>query len=88
MTNTESFINITNRKSIQVKGINDIISYDCNKIVFSMDACNLIISGNDFYIKKFDVENKMAEISGTLSSLLFNEAQSNVGKSFFTSLFK
>lgn len=88
MSNNESYITITNRNSILIKGVNDIISYDSNKIVFDMDASQLIINGENFNVKKIDVENKCAEISGLFISLSFNDNGIRTGKSFFTSLFK
>lgn len=88
MNNIESFINITNRSVIEIKGVNDILSYDNNKIIFDMGSSQLIINGADFNVKKIDVENKCAEITGTFISLAFTDSNIRTGKSFLTSLFR
>lgn len=84
----ENYINIINRSIIQIKGIDDIIEYNNNKIILRADSSQIIITGNDFNIKKFDIENKLAEISGVLLSLLYNDENCKMNKSFFSSLFK
>ena len=88
MSDINNYININDRHEIKIKGVKDIISYDSKKIIFDMESSELIINGNDFNIKKLDVENKEAFISGTFVSMAFNENQSKINKSFFTSLFK
>lgn len=88
MSTSESFINITNRNEIHIKGVKDVTSYDSEKIILDLEDTELIITGNDFNIKKVDIENKSAEISGTLNSLSFNDSNGKVNKSFLLSLFK
>lgn len=88
MANTNNFISISDREKIEIKGVNEIISYDSEKIVFALENTNLTISGSNFNIKKFDVENKAAEVLGCLNSLIFSNKSTNINKSFLTSLFK
>ena len=88
MNITENFISITNREAILVRGVNDIVEYDSEKII--LDVCNsdMIICGENFNIKKIDVENKIAEITGRMSSITFADSNDNHSKSFLKSLFK
>ena len=82
-------INIINRKEIAIKGVKDIISYESDRIAFAIDETELVITGSNFNIKKIDVDNKIAEISGYFVSLLF--ADENVRKSnrsFLSNLFR
>lgn len=89
MSSTEqSCINIVNRTEIEIKGVKDIISYDCEKIIFDMEDSELWLSGNNFNIKKIDVDNKCAVVVGYVSSLSFSDAKSKTAKSFLASLFK
>jgi len=82
-------INIINRKEIEIKGVKDVISYESNKICLELDDAELTLSGSDFNIKKIDVDNKVAEISGFLTGLTFADALSKRStKSFLASLFK
>ncbi len=88
MNTNEGFINITNRNDIHIKGVKDVISYDSEKIILDLEDSELILTGNNFNIKKVDVENKSAEISGTLNTLSFNDNSTKANKSFLLSLFK
>ena len=88
MNNIENCITISNRNSILIKGVNDILSYDRSKIVLDMESSQLVINGADFNVKKIDVESKCAEITGIFISLAFSDNNTRTGKSFLTSLFK
>ena len=44
--------------------------------------------GENFNIKKIDVENKIAEITGKMYSLSFTDSNSKNNKTFLKSLFK
>lgn len=84
----ETDINIVNRSQIKIKGVNDIISYDSEKIIFSMDEADLVLIGDNFNIQKLDVTNGNAEVTGTLFSMSFTNGKSKSGRSFLASLFK
>ena len=88
MSDINNFIGITDRREIKIKGVRDIICYDSNKIVFDMETAELTINGNDFNIKKLDIENKEAYINGSFLSMTFSDGQGRINKSFLTSLFK
>ena len=88
MNITESFISITNREAILVRGVSDIIEYDSEKIILGVSGSDLIICGENFNIKKIDVENKIAEITGKMYSLSFTDSNSKNNKTFLKSLFK
>lgn len=88
MSTTESYINIVNRNQIQIKGVKDVISYDSEKIILDLEDAELILVGNNFNIKKVDIENNHTEISGILNSLSFSDSSTKVNKSFLASLFK
>ena len=88
MNTSESFISITNRKDILVRGVNDILEYDSQKIVLSIGDSELIISGENFNVKKIDTDNKIAEISGVMYSMNFSDAENRSDKTFFRKLFR
>lgn len=88
MNTTESFISITNREVILIRGVNDIIEYDNEKIILDVCESDLMISGENFNIKKIDVENKIAEITGHMYSLSFADGNSKHNRTFLKSLFK
>ncbi len=88
MSLSENYVSVSNRRQIQIKGIKDITSYDSEKVIFELEEGRLILTGNSFNVKKVDVENGVAEVTGELTSLSFDEKGSKINKSFLTSLFK
>ncbi len=88
MSLSENYVSVSNRRQIQIKGIKDITSYDSEKIIFEIEDGTLILVGNSFNVKKVDVENGVAEVTGELTSLSFDEKGVKINKSFLTSLFK
>lgn len=84
----DSHINIENRSEIQIKGVKDVVCYDSEKIIFKMNDEELILNGENFNIKKIDLDNSLAIVSGLLYSLNFSGHTSKSSKSFLKSLFK
>lgn len=81
-------LSITNRSLIEIKGVSDVISYDCDKIVFLLDDSELTLCGCDFNVKKLDVENQTATVTGHVDSLAYSCPGSRAPKNFLASLFK
>lgn len=84
----KNYININNRSEIEIKGVKDILSYDAEKIAFDINGEELILTGNNFYVKKLDVESGVSIITGNLDALSFNTTSNKNQKSFLASLFK
>ena len=84
----ENYITIREKKDIQIKGIKDIICYDAEKVIFELEESRLILIGSSFNVKKVDVENGLAEVTGEITSLSYGEKNHKINKSFLTSLFK
>ena len=83
-----NYLSVTNRNEIEIKGVVDIISYDSNKIVIQLAETELTICGENFNVKKLDVENKSAMVSGHVDSLVYSSHSEKNTKSFLTSLFR
>ena len=79
---------INNRSEIEIKGIKDIITYDSEKIIFDMGESQLILNGDNFNIKRIDVDNKCSLVTGYINSLTFSDIGGKAAKSFLSSLFK
>ncbi len=78
---------IKDKSFIEIKGVKDILNYDCEEIVLDINGEKLCLKGYDFNIKKIDTESEIAEITGTLISLAFNTESKNK-KSRLSALFK
>lgn len=87
METSNSNIVINNRSEIEIKGIRDIISYDNEKVIFKLSDSSLALIGENFIVKKVDVENGCALVLGKLYSLSFSN-NNYAPKSFLSSLFK
>ena len=83
----QNSISINNRTEIEIKGVKDIISYDSEKVILDMSDSELTLTGTDFYIKKIDVDNHCAYITGCFSALSFNDPSIKTA-GFLTRLFR
>ena len=88
MSIQSNFISISNRCEIEIRGVKDILSYESDKIILQLEESQLIICGNEFNVKKIDVDNQNALISGHVSSLVYSDDDKKRSGSFLASLFR
>lgn len=86
--NTENTVKIINRCEIEITGVEDISSYDSEKIIFKLNDTEMILSGKNFNVKKLDTDNRIAFVSGYVSSISYSERSSKEAKNFLKALFK
>lgn len=86
-TQQSSYLNITNRSEIDIKGVKDILSYESDKILFRTEDSNLLICGTNLNVRKFDIDNQCASITGHIDSVSYNSNVKTSGR-FLASLFK
>lgn len=86
--NSQNRITITNRKEIEIVGVSDIIKYDTESVIFKVDEAELSLNGSNLNVKKYDIDNKSALITGLFTSLSFSDKIEKSGKSLLKSLFK
>ena len=75
-------IELNDRKSLTVSGVEDVVSFDEGCIVLATVCGILSIDGCDMRIVSLDVEQGNIEISGTVNGMIYPESAKKVGGLF------
>lgn len=83
-------IMLQNRKTGNITGICDVVSFDENAIVLDTDIGLLTIRGKELHVSRLTLEKGEVDIEGTVESMVYssNEALRKSGESLFSRLFK
>lgn len=83
-------LQINNRKSGTISGVNDVISFDIAEVLLETDIGMLLIKGSDLHVSRLSIEKGEVDIDGKIDSLTYSEINSYAkqGESFFGRLFK
>lgn len=84
---SKSDININDRSSIDISGVEEILSYDENSIVLSVCGERLIIEGEALRVNELCTKDGRVSAAGKICSLTYEEGSVRKG-GFFSSLFK
>lgn len=75
LTQNHTFV-LKNRKSLQLTGVIDVISFDSEEIFLETAAGMLMIKGSELHMSHLTVEKGEVNIDGTVDSLTYSEASS------------
>ena len=82
-------LTLENRKKIILTGVQEVLTYNDEKISLITTKGNLDIKGSKLKINKLDVQNGDVIIDGTISSIIYNDKEAIKNKeSFFNKLFR
>jgi len=84
---SSSDVRIYNRSSIEICGVDEIISYDDRMIVLSVCGIRTVVEGEDLRVKDLSVEDGRICASGRINGLFYDE-ETVQKKGFFSRLFK
>ncbi len=79
-------VNIKNREELEMSGIEEVITFNENKIILKSNLGRLDIKGEKLNIKKLNLDNQEIQISGYVNS--FEYTDKPVNKNIFKRLFK
>ena len=81
---------LMNRKTCNLSGVVDVLSFDLGEILLETDQGMLMIRGNDMHVIRLSLEKGEVDVDGKIDSLTYSENSSFAGKSesFFSKLFK
>lgn len=81
---TPHIINIQNRKSMVLNGIEDVVSFDEYSILMQTVLGTLSVDGNGLHIVKLNVDNGEVIIEGDINGMFYlDENASNTGNKLF-----
>ncbi|MFR1767484.1 MAG: sporulation protein YabP [Lachnospira sp.] len=83
-------LHMEDRNRLDMTGINDVISFDLNKVVLESDYGAVVIKGDDLHVSKLSVEKGELAVDGKISAIEYSEINSYANKkeSLMTRLFK
>ena len=81
---------LNNRRTCNLTGINDVLSFDENEIILETEQGMLMIKGNELHVNRLMLDKGEVDVDGRIDSFTYSE-QSNMaarGESLLDRLFK
>ncbi|MBQ7308170.1 MAG: YabP/YqfC family sporulation protein [Clostridia bacterium] len=69
----ENKIVLENRKILSVTGVTKVKTATETNVELILEEDNLVITGNEMHITKFDLDSKIAEVTGEITSMKFGK---------------
>lgn len=81
---------LTGRRTCNLTGINDVLSFDVNEIILETDMGMLMIKGSDLHVNRLTLDKGEVDIEGKVDSFTYSEQTSMgaKGESLLSRLFK
>ena len=81
-------LNLTNRKNLEIDGVQEVISYNENTINIQTNMGNLEIKGEELNINKLNLEETKIVIDGNINNLQYSNKSKDKSKNIIKKLFK
>lgn len=81
---------LNNRRTCNLTGVNDVLSFDENEIILETDQGMLMIKGNELHVNRLTLDKGEVDVDGRIDSFTYSE-QSGMGakgESLLSRLFK
>lgn len=81
---------LANRRTCQVSGVNDVLSFDVKEVLLETDQGMLMIKGIDLHVSRLTLEKGEVDVDGRIDSLTYSETTgyAKKGESVLNKLFK
>lgn len=81
---------LNNRRTCNLTGVNDVLSFDENEIILETDQGMLMIKGNELHVNRLTLDKGEVDIDGRVDSFTYSEQSSMgaKGESLLSRLFK
>lgn len=81
---------LSNRRTCNLTGINDVLSFDENEIILETDQGMLMIKGTDLHVSRLTLDKGEVDIDGKFDSFTYSEQTglNTKGESLLARLFK
>ena len=79
-------LSLRDRRSLEMRGVTDVISFDDETIELSTVCGNLTVEGNGLHIKVLNLAEGVVSIDGTVTALTYDEpgeTEHKAGKGLF-----
>ena len=81
---------LTNRRTCNISGVNDVLSFDVNEILLETDQGMLMIKGNEMHVSRLSLDKGEVDVDGRIDSFTYSEnaGYGTKGESLLARLFK
>ena len=84
----KSKITLENRKKLILTGVEEVISFDEEKILLNTNLGFLTIKGSDLKMNKLNLENNELVVEGRIIALVYSETDAMKKSGMFGKIFK
>lgn len=83
-------VSLSNRRTCNLTGVIDVLSFDLNEIILETDQGMLMIKGSELHVNRLTLEKGEVDIDGKVDSFTYSEQATMAGKgeSLLARLFK
>lgn len=83
-------VSLSNRRTCNLTGVNDVLSFDVNEIILETAQGMLMIKGSELHVNRLTLEKGEVDIEGKVDSFTYSEQAGlgNKGESLLARLFK
>lgn len=81
---------LTNRRTCNISGVNDVLSFDVNEILLETEQGMLMIKGTELHVSRLSLDKGEVDVDGRIDSFTYSETAgySSKGESLLAKLFK
>ena len=81
---------LNNRRTCNLTGVNDVLSFDEKEIILETEQGMLMIKGNYLHVNRLTLDKGEVDVDGRIDSFTYSEQSGVAGKgeSFLSRLFK
>lgn len=81
---------LNNRRTCNLTGINDVLSFDENEIILETEQGMLMIKGNELHVSRLTLDKGEVDVDGRVDSFTYSEqaGMGSRGESLLARLFK
>ena len=85
-TNKSHSFSLKDRKSLEMKGVLEVVSFNENKVILQTTQGNLFVKGSELNIINLNLDDGSIKVEGYVTSLEYSEKTQKTG--IFNRLFK
>jgi sporulation protein YabP len=81
---------LTNRKTCNISGVNDVLSFDVSEILLETEQGMLMIKGSELHVSRLSLDKGEVDVDGRIDSFTYSETAGYgaKGESILARLFK
>lgn len=81
---------LSNRRTCNLTGVNDVLSFDENEIILETEQGMLMIKGGELHVNRLTLDKGEVDVDGRIDSFTYSEqaGMGSKGESLLSRLFK